>query len=103
MILTIIYLGVANGMISGCIAKSYFFEWFRDLVSWFSYPLHKLISCPYCLSHWVAVIMVWLWVPKLTNCGVAFFDYVVAAFVMVAVASISWGAAFYLMDRAEKE
>lgn len=112
-----ITLGVANGFISLTVTKSQFFEFFRDFffhrsfnpngnkrrfISW----IHDLVSCPYCFSHWVALTMVIIWQPKLTECGwrltwpvfgmnqTPICDYLVSLFALVGVASIS--VALYL-------
>jgi len=100
---TLVYLGVANGMISLLIAKSKFFEKFRDYFFNRGHSfIHELLSCPYCISHWVAIMMTIIWQPRLTN-SIIPLDFLISMFVMVAVATVSWTIAFGLMNWAEKE
>lgn len=98
---TLLALGMASGFISFTIARAKFFESFRDfffnrsnpetvLGRWIGW-LYELISCPYCLSHWVALVCVFIWQPRITNCSVAVIDYIISVFVIVGIASFSWG------------
>lgn len=100
--ITIIYLGVANGMISLLIAKSKFFEKLRDYFFDRGHDfVHELLSCPYCVSHWVAIAMMF-WKPLITH-SMFVLDYLVSMFVMIAIATVTWTIAFGLMNWAEKE
>lgn len=48
-----IAVSCAVGVASLTIAKSRFFQWLRQLAPGI---LKELISCPYCLSHWLAAV-----------------------------------------------
>jgi hypothetical protein len=103
--LTLTYIGIANGMISLVIAKSKLFETFRDF--FFNQNNKKpygfifdLISCPYCVSHWLAIFMTFIWPVRLTN-SFALADFIVAMFVNVAVATLTWAITFGLMNWAD--
>ena len=96
VLITLLCLGIANGMISLCVTKSKLFEPFRDLffnrsannklMSW----VYDLVSCPYCFSHWVAFAMVAIWQPRVTDCGCLFVDLTISAFVLIGLASYAW-------------
>jgi hypothetical protein len=57
--LKILEMGLVVGVISVTITKSSLFESLRDWM-WEKSGnfLGKLFSCPYCMSHWVALVMV---------------------------------------------
>lgn len=98
----IIYLGIAVGVISLCIAKAEIFIKVRD---WFfnrNYEfLHSLISCPYCLSFWVSLVATIIWQPNLI--GTRIIDLCISYFNIVFVANISQYFFFWLMNKAEKD
>jgi hypothetical protein len=105
---TLLFLGIANGMISLCLAKAELFRTPREFLFNRSIKLiynflYNLISCPYCLSHWVAAAMVIIWKPVITHCGICLFDYVISVFVMVGFATITWTITFGLMNWADGE
>lgn len=46
------------------LTKSSMFKWFRDL-AWKAHPvIGKMSSCPYCTSHWVALVAVGVYQPR---------------------------------------
>lgn len=108
-ILTVLFLGIAAGFISLAVTKSKIFEPFRDFFFYRSEKstvmkfLYDLVTCPYCFSHWVTVVMVCIWKPRLVNCGYLWVDLGVSWFVMVAVASYAWGIFFKLTSDVEDE
>lgn len=103
MMITIIYLAIANGMISLVIAKSKFFRWLRDYFFNRGHNfIHELLSCPYCISHWIAFVMTIIHPPQTRTHGIVF-DFLVVMFVNVAFATPTWTIAFGLMNWAEKE
>ena len=109
-LVTFLLLSLANGSIAMTVTKSQIFAGFRDLFFNFAAPgtlrgkilgwLYELISCPYCFSHWVALVMVAIWRPRLTNCGYALADYGVSVFAMVGAAAY-WMGIFYKASEGE--
>ena len=111
-------LCVAVGFISGVIAKSLFFEAWRDYFrfrsgagiydarfkeQWCAW-IHELFSCVWCLSHWVSLAVVIIWKPLITNCGILLFtfpvlDYLVAWFCIVGVSNMIWSLYWNWLDR----
>lgn len=99
-ILTIIALGIAAGFVSLTLTKATIFEPFRDFFFFRSEKnsimkfLHDLVTCPYCFSHWVSLVMVCIWRPRLVNCGYIWIDLGISWFVIIGIASYAWGIFF---------
>ena len=51
----IIQMGLVVGVISITITKGSIFGWLRDRSSGW---IGELLSCPYCMAHWVSLVMV---------------------------------------------
>ena len=51
----IIQMGLVVGVISITITKGSIFGWLRDRCSGW---IGELLSCPYCMAHWVSLVMV---------------------------------------------
>jgi hypothetical protein len=84
LILTI-YLGIACGAISLVIAKGNIFAGFHDWLDPKLPKLEELLSCPWCVSHWVAALLVLAYYRTL--CA-GFVDYIVQVFVVVAISQV---------------
>lgn len=103
----IIFLGIATGFISLTITKSNIFESFRNFFFFRSEKskvmnfLNELFTCPYCFSHWVSLVMVCIWKPKIVNCGFALLDLGISWFVIIGIASYSWGLFFKITSENE--
>ncbi len=52
------------------------------------------LSCPYCTSHWVALILMLIYRPRPLDCGIYLIDFFTATMMMVALASITARAIF---------
>ena len=61
--------------------------------------LGELWECPYCFSHWVALIFTIIYRPTLVSCGVMTFDILITAFAMTGVSAVFCG----LIMRAYEE
>lgn len=61
MLITVVLLGLASGAASTTIASSRIFKWLRTWIAGRNEFLGELISCSYCLGHWVSAFLVWLW------------------------------------------
>lgn len=59
-IIWILLVGLAIASISMTICKSNVMRYFRNQVSKLGNWARGFIHCPYCLSHWLAFIAVWL-------------------------------------------
>lgn len=99
-----VYLGIVNGMVSLCISKSTFFMRFRDYLFNHNYTfLHKLVSCPYCLSHWIAIILTITYSNRLNVHSNIILDIFCSIFVNVFLATITWTISFWLMNVSERD
>jgi hypothetical protein len=83
----VIMLSFAVSAISMTVTKAVVFkparEWIVDKSSWFG----KLFTCPYCFSHWVAFVVVFIWKPELLDSGLWVLDMLMTAMIMVAIAA----------------
>lgn len=57
-VLSMIFISLAVSSISYTISKTDIFESIRKKISKHSNWLGKLISCPYCLSHWISFVII---------------------------------------------
>lgn len=88
--LTVLYLSIATGAISMTVAKAKIFAPVRAFVTQHTAFIGGGLSCPYCVSHWVAFFFVCLYRPYLVH-GYFVVDFVVSMMVIVALASAtSW-------------
>ena len=86
--LKLAYLSVACGAASLVVAKGRVFNGMHEWLAPRFPRLQEMLSCPWCLSHWVSLALVVAYRP-LAVTGVPVLDYIVAAFVMVALASVA--------------
>lgn len=90
-VVVVVTLSLAVAAISMTIAKGKIFlplrQWVEDRNEW----LGNLVSCPYCTSHWVAVVVVALYQPKLTSFTFGIVDLIVSVFAIVTLSSFFAG------------
>jgi uncharacterized membrane protein YphA (DoxX/SURF4 family) len=97
IIYTIIALSVATAVVSVTITRSKIFRGLRLFLEDKNEWLHKLFTCPYCMSHWVAVFFVvmvrptlsllWGW-EKLSAWVTIPMEIIVGVFVVVGFATL---------------
>jgi hypothetical protein len=61
----------------------------------------ELVSCGYCLGHWMAFVMVLIYRPRLLE-GWWLLDYFLTALVIAWLAGFQWAIMCRLMERAGK-
>jgi hypothetical protein len=87
----VVILVLPTAAISVTITRASVFEPLRVWVGQNSKWLGKLISCPYCLSHWVSFLMVAIYQPVVIQSSLRLVDLLSSAFAIVALTSpISW-------------
>ncbi len=95
MYLTLIILAFATAAISMTISKAKVTapirDWALENIPW----VGKMLSCPYCVSHWAAAGLV-LWEPVALN-------FFIAVFAVIALATIIEGLMLRLMFMHEME
>lgn len=65
----IFFIALVVASVSFTITVTSVFKWLRELVSSIHPKLEELIHCPYCLSHYIAALLIWLtdFIYPLTN------------------------------------
>lgn len=89
--LTTVILAIAVAAVSMTIGRAKVSEGFRSWADNKSAWLGKLVNCPYCISHWIALVAVAWYRPRVITSGFIVFDWVVSLFVIVALASLVSG------------
>jgi hypothetical protein len=72
-------------------------DWVKDRSAW----MGKLVSCGYCLGHWVAFGLVAIYRPRLFEAW-WLLDYILTALVIAWLAAFQWAALCWLMEEAGK-
>lgn len=115
LLLEFTMLSLAAAFVSLTVTKSKFFTSFRDfffnraltgehstVFSRFMDWCYELVSCPYCFSHWVCIVLVAIYQPRFTDCGYLLVDLAVSTFAMVGLTSYLWVGFSYLSNKAEE-
>lgn len=75
--------------ISFTITTTSMFKWLREPVANIHPKLEELIFCPWCLGHWITfVILLTSNTPLIIVTNVVFYNFMVTAFVIIAVAGL---------------
>lgn len=88
----LVVLGMAVGVVSMTISKASIFERLRVWIDRESEWLGDLVSCPYCTSHWVALVAVIAFEPRPLQTQWDLLDMVAAVFAVTFVSSVACGA-----------
>ena len=83
----ILLLSIVTASIAFTISESYIFSGIREYIKLKNNVLGHLFSCGYCLSHWIALLLVLIYQPKLFD-----FYWIIDYFLTILV--ISWISAF---------
>jgi hypothetical protein len=81
-------LSLVTATTSVTIAKSKAFLRLRRLAAARGRWLRDLVRCPYCLSHWIALVLVPAYRPVLAESGVPVLDLLVSLFSVVALSAL---------------
>lgn len=81
----VLVLSLPTATISLTITRSSIFEPFRGKMMQLNKWLGKLVSCPYCLSHWISFAMIGFYRPIIVQSGYYLLDLLVSAFALVGV------------------
>jgi len=91
-LIQIAVLALAIGTVSMTITKANVFAWLRNWLDDRNDFLADLFSCPYCMSHWVALGVMFMYQPLLIDTGSRWPDLAVSWFALVALGSLAAGA-----------
>lgn len=98
-VLILLLLAVAIAAASITVTRARIFKPARDWMQEKNYLLFKLISCPYCLSHWYAMFLAYFVVFGVT--GVWLVDWLLATFMLVGLSALLEGAMMNLLHMQE--
>jgi len=97
----VVLLSVATATISFTLAETQLFAAARTWVKTKSRLGGELVSCGYCLGHWVAVGLTAIYRPRLFDAW-WLLDYALTALVIAWLAAFQWAALCWLMMKAGK-
>lgn len=97
----VIYLSFATSSISFTVTETKFFKPLREWIKKKSNFLGDLLSCGYCLGHWIAFALVAVYKPKLFEFW-WLLDYFLTAIVIAWFSGLQWAVMCWLMDKAGK-
>ena len=100
MILDLMLLSVVTASISYAVTESKLFKPVREPVRHESL-LGRLLRCGYCFGHWVALVLVVIYQPRLFESW-WLLDYFLTVLVIAWVGSLQWILMCLLMDTAGK-
>ncbi|MCC6325510.1 MAG: hypothetical protein DCC43_14015 [Candidatus Brocadia sp.] len=97
----VIYLSLVAAAISFTMAETKLFKPMREWVKGKNSFLGWLISCGYCLGHWLAFALVAIYRPRLFD-GCWLLDYIFTAIGIAWLAAFQWVLMCWLMEKAGK-
>ena len=100
-VLPVIYLSMIAASVSFTVSETKLFKPLREKLNGKSPFLGSLLSCGYCLGHWVAFALVAIYKPKLIEVW-RLLDYFLAALVIAWLAAFQWIFLCWLMQKTGK-
>ena len=97
----ILFLSIVTASVSFTIAETKLFKPLRDWIIGKSTFLGKLLNCGYCFGHWVALILVIIYKPRLFEFW-WLLDYFLTALVIAWLGALQWIAMCWLMGKTGK-
>ncbi len=94
-------LSLAAASVAFTISEATVFAGIREGVKSRNPWLGKLVSCGYCMGHWVAFALVVTYKPRLFECW-WLLDYFLTALVIAWLAAFQWAAMCWLMEKTGK-
>ncbi len=92
---------MVTASISFTVTESKLFESFRNFVKRKNNFLGELVSCGYCLGHWIAFGIVIMYNFNIFNNGL-FIDYFFTGLIIAWLSAIQWLLMYMLMERVGK-
>lgn len=100
MTVDLLLLSLGTASISFAVTESKLFKPLRESVGKESL-LGQLLSCGYCFSHWVALVLVVIYRPRLFDSW-WLLDYFLTVLAIAWLGSVQWVLMCLLMDKAGK-
>jgi hypothetical protein len=88
-IIKIVLLSLACGAMSMTLSKAKISAPFRAWVKKRNPWIGEGLSCPYCTSHWIALILTCIYFPRPVFSGLWFPDFFVSLMILVAMSALS--------------
>lgn len=88
-IITCLVIALAAGGAAATITKAKIFFRFRMLVTRNTYWGGLLVSCPYCMSHWIVFAIIAAYRPRLVTSSLVPLDVIVTGFAIVTLATMT--------------
>ncbi|MHC4702590.1 MAG: DUF1360 domain-containing protein [Planctomycetota bacterium] len=98
----LLILGLAVAATSMTITKAHICESVRERVSRLGPWFKSLIHCPWCVSHWLALVAVPFWLPELSN-PAKWLIYTMSVVAISGVVSAGIAYLFLALDALEGE
>ncbi len=95
------FLSLATASVAFTVSEATVFAGVRTWVGKRNQALGKLLSCGYCVSHWVAFALVAVYRPRLLRVWWPL-DYFLTALVIAWLAAFQWAALCWMMERTGK-
>ena len=100
MIEEVLLLSLVTASVSFTISEAKLFKPLREWVHG-KLPLGELLSCGYCLGHWIAFIIVAIYRTRLFEMWWPL-DYFLTALVIAWLGGIQWALMCLIMEKAKK-
>ena len=100
MMKEVLLLSLVTASISFTISEAKLFKPLREWVQK-KLPLGELLSCGYCLGHWVAFALTAIYRPRLFEMWWPL-DYFLTALVIAWLSGIQWVLMCFVMEKAKK-
>ncbi len=97
----VVLLSLVAASVAFTLSETTVFAGMREWLKNHSARLGKLMSCGYCLGHWVAFGFVAIYRPRLFE-GWWLLDYFLTALVIAWLAAFQWAALCWLMAKTGK-
>ena len=97
----LLLLSMVCASLSFTITESVLFSDFRIYIRKRNSWLGELVSCGYCLGHWIAALLIIITGFNIFNTNL-FIDYFFTALIIAWISSIQWLIMCYLMNKANK-
>jgi hypothetical protein len=101
-IFNLIILSMCVSTVSLTITKSKFFSFLRYWVNKRNERLGALLSCSYCMIHWVAaffVVLLYIYSPIIMVTNIIFIDVTITIFATIALATIITGKMYFIIKK----
>jgi hypothetical protein len=93
---TLLLLAMATSAISFTVTSTSIFKSVRESIAERGEKFEELIHCPWCLSHWVAFIIIFISPSSYQFTGVGLFNFFLTGFAMAGIS----GLMHYVLLRA---